>query len=275
MQLDLTLRSDKKKRRERKVKQTVIYKTTSTRFEEAYKQVAKEHPKAEFIKENDFKEDLIKIISGSKYIYFLVDDCIFTREYSVNTICKYLDIYEGTIGFSLRLGKNTTYCYSLDVENEIPEMQYLGNDIYASNWREIKRGDFGYPLEVSSSIYRAEDLKPLLKGLFYFSPNSLEWGLYLHSNKLSYRPFLMYYETSVAFCNPINRVQSENTNRTGTNEKYGIDNLLELYSSGYRIDYSPFDKFVSTGAHQEEDIRFVHEHQGRNKRFDREVRRGL
>src|SRR4030042_1966805 len=38
------------------------------------------------------------------------------------------------IGFSLRLGKNTTYCYPLDKGQRLPEFQTIEQDILKYNW---------------------------------------------------------------------------------------------------------------------------------------------
>lgn len=259
MQLDLTLTSNKKYCIEKEIRnECVIYKATDEHYEKAYQQVAKEHPSVKFIKETNFKLNLYNCLKRKEYVLFVVDDCIFTNKYSLNTIKINLDICNGVLGFSLRLGNNTKFCYPLKIENQIPYMQSLGKNIYAFNWKEAGEGDFSYPLEVSSSIYRITDIKPIIEGIHYSNPNSLEWILYNYVPNLVRRPFLLSYDISVAFCNPINRVQTENSvNRVGSNPNYTIESLLELYEQGYRIDVNKFDGFVSNGAHQEVDLSFI------------------
>lgn len=258
LQLDLTLTTNEIFCKDRKIgDEIVLYKTSNEKFERAYEQVAKEHPNAVFIKEEEFKKDLLTILDRRHYVLFVVDDCIFTHPYSLNTVCSLLDICEGVLGFSLRLGYNTKICYPIAKENDIPKMQIMGNGVNAFSWKEAGEGDFSYPLEISSSAYRYDDLKFLLENLPYTNPNTLEWMLSLSTKYFSNKQFVLCYENSVAFCNPINRVEIDNNNRSGVNPKYSTENLLNLYDAGYRIDYRLFEKFVSNGAHQEVDIDFM------------------
>jgi hypothetical protein len=259
LQLDLTLTTYEKYSCQRNIKsEFVIYKASNERYEKAYTQVAKEHPNFKFIKETTFKLNLYECLKSREFVLFIVDDCIFTKKFSIKNICTYLNICEGALGFSLRLGNNTKICYPLNTENDIPPMQNLGNGIYAFNWKETGVGDFSYPLEVSSSVYRVSDIKPIIEGIHYSNPNSLEWVMYNYISRLARKQFLLCFEISSAFCNPINRVQTENTvNRTGTKSIYNIERLLELYETGHRINADKFDGFISTGAHQEVDLEII------------------
>jgi hypothetical protein len=257
MQLDLTLKTNEKECIEKNARnEIVLYKARNERYENAYQQVSLEHPSVQFLKENNFKLDLYECIKKKKYVLFVVDDCIFTRKYSTSTISNFLDICDGALGFSLRLGINTKICYPLYIENDIPYMQKIGTNIYAFSWKEAGTGDFSYPLELSSSVYRVKDIRPIIEGIHYTNPNQLEWIMYNYIPNLTNKQFLLSYETSPAFCNPINRVQEENNNRVGLNPDYTIENMLEYYEKGYRIKTDSFDGFISNGAHQEVDIEY-------------------
>jgi len=263
IQLDLTLKTNRRHSTPKIRNEIVLYKASNERIDNAYKQVAKENRHTTFIKETDFRSNLLDCMDNKEYILFLVDDCIFTRKYSIKDALFYLGLCEGALGFSLRLGSNTTYCYSLNILNELPEFQPMRNEerngVYAFNWQSVKNGDFAYPLEVSSSIYRIDDIKPLLEKVYFFSPNSLEWMMYTNILNYRNRPFLLCFGISPAFCNPINRVQTENTNRAGVSPEYSIENLLKLYENGYRINYYLFDGFTSNACHDEQDIDFIKE----------------
>lgn len=258
MQLDLTLATNEKYCIEKNIRnEIVIYKTSNDEYEECYKKVEQEHPQTQFLKETNFKIDLLESLKKKKYVLFIVDDCIFTRKYSIETISTFLNICEGALGFSLRLGQNTEICYPIREKNDMPYMQAIGNNISAFSWKQGSRGDFSYPLEVSSSIYRVKQLKPLLENLAYNTPNSLEWLLSNSTASFNNIQFLLCYNTSPAFCNPVNRVQIDNTvNRTGTNPEYSIKNLLDLYKQGYRINPDTFDGIISNGAHMEAEFQF-------------------
>jgi hypothetical protein len=257
MQLDLTLSTNARHCSEKNARnEIVIYKTSNNDFENAYQQVANEHPAVQFLKEDSFKDNLLECINKKRYVMFVVDDCIFTRAYSINRIASFLDICDGVLGFSLRLGKNTDVCYPIREKNDIPYILMLSKEIGAFSWRQAGKGDFSYPLELSSSVYRVKDLKPLLEGLNYNTPNSLEWLLSNSTHVFNYLQFLLCYETSPAFCNPINKVQTENNNRVGTKPEYSIENLLKLYRDGHRINPESFDGFISNGAHMETELTF-------------------
>lgn len=257
LQLDLTLTTNEKYCLQKNARnEIVIYKASNEKIEKNYREVAKEHPQTQFLKESNLKEDILECIERKRYVLFVVDDCIFTKKYSIDKISTFLDICDGVLGFSLRLGSNTRICYPIRQENDFPYMQKLGGDISAFSWKGKGIGDFFYPLEVSSSVYRVKDIKPLLENLQYNTPNSLEWALSNSTSAFNHLQFMLCYDISPAFCNPINRVQTENNNRVGVNPKYSVENLLNLYEAGYRIDSSYFDGFVSNGCHQEIDIDF-------------------
>jgi hypothetical protein len=257
LQLDLSLTTNEKYCLEKNGRnEYVLYKASNERYEAAYQKLMTEHPNVQFIKEKNFKSDLYECIKKKEYVLFIVDDCIFTRKYSISTVSNFLDICDGALGFSLRLGTNTKYCYPLYIKNDIPYMQNLGNNVYGFSWKEAGKGDFSYPLELSSSMYRIKDIKPIIEGLHYTNPNQLEWAMYNYIINLTNKSFLLCYETSPAFCNPINRIQEENNNRVGINPDYSIENMLRAYESGYRINHEKFDGFISNGCHQEIDIEY-------------------
>ncbi len=113
-------------------------------------------------------------------------------------------------------------------------------------------GDFGYPLELSSSVYRAQDLLLLLSWLPYGNPNRLEQVLSRCSSLFRRaKPDLLCYEESVAFCAPINKVQSILDNRAGGQEQYSSESLNERFLQGLRIDVERLCGFLPEAAHQE------------------------
>jgi hypothetical protein len=257
LQLDLALNTNKQSCLEwENQNQIVLYKATSDRFTKAYEQLKREHPSVTFIKQVDFKKDLLKCLKRQKYVLFVVDDCIFTGDYSSDVICLALDTIKNALGFSLRLGTNTKYCYSLNKSNKIPEIKTVVTNLRKFNWTNNASGDFAYPLELSSSAYRIDDIIQLLEQSNYDSPNSLEWLMYVNLNFFKEFPVLLCYETSVAFCNPINKVQTENNNRSGKKSEYTLESLLKRYEKGERINSKMFYGFVSGGCHQETDIEF-------------------
>jgi hypothetical protein len=254
MQLDLCLNTLKQHCNNEDLNINVLYNCSNYSHDEAYKLLIREHPDIKFHKEKNFKQDLIKLVEGYDYIFFVTDDNITTRSFSISEIKDLLKTETKALGFSLRLGVNTKYCYSLNCNQEIPPCVKLKNNILMFGWAN-GQADFNYPLEVSSSIYLTKNIMHILYGTEYENPNDLEWNMYQCLPMFTAtKPLLMCYETSVAFCDTINKVKSTNTNRSSNYSKYSTSSLLTEWENCGRIEYSMFDGFISNAAHQEVDI---------------------
>lgn len=258
-QLDLTLKTNKRHCHEWDLmRQFVLYKPSTDKIDDFYTSLAEDYPEVLFIKEEDFKEDLLDILVGSDSMFFIVDDCIFTRNYSVFYALAAISNIDSLIGFSLRLGENTTVCYPLEMLNEIPTFydalqgDERGNPAAVFNWQGLQ-GDFGYPLELSSSIYPTRTMKKILLDGQYNSPNSLESIMDINKFTQMKLKHLACHRTSIAFCNPINKVQKENNNKAGKNKLYSVESLLINFEAGYRLK-DIYSGFTSNGCHQEVDI---------------------
>ena len=255
LQLDLTLKSNHLHNRQWvNMPEIVLYKPTDGEYRSAYKNVQTENYPVDFVEEQSFREDLVNIVKRFEYVIFLVDDTIFVRQYSPFDIKEVLQRFSNVVGFSLRLGSNTTYCYPHDAYNAYPTVLEIDSnkDMMIFDWLTCGFGDFSYPLELSSSMYRVKDIIGLLKTLDYSNPNMLEWKLSLHAKRdFSHKPVLASYNTSVAFSNPLNRVQEVNNNRALNYESFHPKNLLRLYNDGWRADPNQFKGFLPIGCHQE------------------------
>lgn len=191
-----------------------------------------------------------------QFLLFLVDDNIFTRDFSLKTVIHHLQNQPNTLGFSLRLGKNTTYCYALDSVQSIPTFSVLDDNVLLYRWPEGEY-DFAYPLEISSSVYRTKQIFPLLLRLMFSNPNTLEGGIAAQAPEFRKKlPYLLTFEISVAFCNPINIVQRVMDNNAGNKSIYSASSLSQLFNSGKRVDVNAFNQFISNGCHQEVDLAF-------------------
>ncbi len=233
------------------VKLNVLYTTSNEEMERHYQEIAEQYPDVAFVREFAFKNDLISLIQNSKHVLFLVDDCLFVKDFSIQHFIEPLSAEPTLIGASLRLGRNTTYCYSLDREQSIPQLMPLTNDLNIFEW-PTEDCDFAYPLEVSSSIYRTELLLPLLAKLDYKNPNTLEAALSAVAPQLAdIFSHLLCPNESIAFCAPINKVQNDFNNRAGTSDDSGPEVLAEKFSLGYRVDIEALHDFTPNACHQE------------------------
>ncbi|MCX6135379.1 MAG: glycosyltransferase [Ignavibacteriales bacterium] len=243
----------------------VLYATSGPLHLKQYQRLMKDYESVEFVRETLFKTDLLSMIGSYDAVMFLVDDNVFIRRFSTNTAVENLRRNPDALGFSLRLSTNTQYCYMVNKPQSVPDRFECAPGILKYQWTQAEL-DFGYPLELSSSIYRSADLLPLLGELQFKNPNTLEMSL--DAWKLSFskrQSFLLSFQHSVAFCNPINKVQTVYNNRSGALAGYGTDTLAALFEHGYRIDGEAFGSIVPRSVHQEMPLRFKKTHQGSSR----------
>jgi hypothetical protein len=284
----------------------VLYLTSSPLHARLYTQLKQEYaiwPQMVFIEQRDFRRDVLQLLyrsihekqadilrrglismgwhfgflnnfwkkpdAADETILFLVDDNIFVKDFLLQDADKGLKQNLDALGFSLRLGTNTTYCYSLDRPQSPPVFERISfstdelmtrksnlPSILKFNWT-VGDSDFGYPLEVSSSIYRLRDIRPILNVLPFQNPNFLETQFSQQAYRFrNLMPYLLCYDSSVTFCNPINKVQKKYQNRAGENAGYSVEELARKYEMGERVNVNKYDGFVPTGCHQEVEMFF-------------------
>ncbi|MHB1231978.1 MAG: glycosyltransferase [Burkholderiales bacterium] len=239
----------------------VLYTTSNAHQESLYRSLAADYPAVEFVAEDHFKNDLLALVPGFSYVLFMVDDNIFIRNFSLGEMAQALDEQTDALGFSLRLGKNTTYCYPLDKPQAVPPFEAISSAVLKYDWTKAEH-DFNYPLEVSSSLYRCGDLAPLLDALSYKNPNTLESVLAGSTGRYASNfPRLLCFSHAATFCAPINKVQDFNDNRAGELSGYSIDELADLYAQGYRLDPSAYSSFTPAACHQEVELILVQDKQ--------------
>ena len=192
------------------------------------------------------------------YVLSLVDDNVFCRPFSIMAATRALDARPRAIGFSLRLGRNTTYCYALDSQQHVPQLEVIGDGVFAFDWTSAEC-DFGYPLEVSSSIYRGTQVARVLAGLRFSNPNNLEGRLAGSARRSCARrsPELLCFEQSVTFCNAVNKVQTVYDNRAGEKDELSARELAKRFDAGLRIDTRAFAGFTPDACHCDVPFSFI------------------
>jgi glycosyltransferase involved in cell wall biosynthesis len=258
LQLDATLHSFALNCTDRgEVDLHVLYKTTSARHERQYRQLARQYPEVRFVPEKDFRAQTIELVEGYGAVLFLVDDNIFVRPCEILGALAALEQHPNAIGFSLRLGTNTTFCYSLRKEQALPYFAPVAGANLKYRWSGAD-SDFGYPLEISSSLYRTCNILPLLRKISFRNPNTLEAELARRAPQLAPAfPELLCHRLSVTFCNPLNRVQTDYRNRVGRLSSYSIRVLARRFESGYRLNVASLANFNPNACHQEVPVQLV------------------
>ncbi len=199
---------------------------------------------------------LAKNKKNKEFVLFLVDDNIFVRNFLLADVVDHLVKNPKAIGFSLRLGKNTNYCYAMHRQQALPEFEPLSQNILAYDWTTAEL-DFAYPLEVSSSVYLANMLTPLLMSIQFKNPNELEAKISSSSFifKKQY-PKLLCFDQSVTFCNPVNVVQNVYNNRAGEHIGLSAGYLAELFAQGKQVSLDRLNNFIPNACHQEIELSF-------------------
>lgn len=235
-QLDLLIRSMKKNWINTNIK--VLYTFSDSLYQKGYEQLITKYPNISFIKEKNFRSDLLGLVdTQDKWTVFLVDDIVFKNTFSFNN-----KLPDDVLCLSLRLHPYLTYCYAANIP-----MKPIGKTEW--NWKGLS-GDYGYPMSLDGHIFRTEDIYPLLKTLPYKNPNSLETILAVCPIN---RPKMMCLEKSIIINNPCNKVQTNNPNRFGN---ISAEFLNEKYLKGYVIDLDPFQGIEMESCHKELPITF-------------------
>ncbi len=229
----------------------VLYLASTERSRARYERLAGDLSSVSFVPEQGFRDSLLRLLPGDGLVAFVVDDALFVRSWSVASVAESLERRPDAIGFSLRLGRNTVYCYMLDAPQRPPAFEESG-DALAFRWPGAEH-DFGYPLELSSSVYRAAEIGPVVARLAFRNPNDLESRL--DETKLAFsesRPTLLCYPATVAFCAPVNVVQTTHrTNRSGARADQSPEALDRAFDEGRRIDVAALRGLTPRAVHEE------------------------
>jgi len=234
----------------------VLYKTSNELHGGQYAELKKKFSGINFVEESNFGEQVLSVIEKYDYILFLVDDNIFVKPFSLRDITTALQREKDAVGFSLRLGKNTNYCYPFSSQQALPQFKKVSKGILKYYWPDAEY-DFGYPLEVSSSVYRCQDMLQLLNRNEFVNPNTLESLMNQNKNLYNSLPYLLTYEESVTFANPVNIVQNVYENKHGTINNYTSEELADCFSQGMTVDVEKYIGLTPNAAHQEAELYLI------------------
>lgn len=216
----------------------------------------REHfPVCAFLKENDFRSDVLDFVKGSDgCVMFMVDDMVVRRRLDLSMASSLLETNIFLLAVSLRLGLHLNSCYMLRSVQPIPDGQVKAN-LFFWKWRGAPL-DWGYPLSLDAHIFRSSDFYSWSSQLSFAKPNSLEAVLQslLHSNP-SLAQYCCCFAESCAFNLPLNKVQYEYpTNRSGD---LSTATLLDYWNSGFEVDLKPLESMVPLSVHHPVDLHLV------------------
>lgn len=231
----------------------VLYKTKKYQYQ--YDQLSVEFNEISFVRETNLVEQTQKILLSYNTVMFVVDDTLFYRNFDFAVCLHHLFSHNKILGFSLRLGRNVNWFHIRNVSMKQPEFQKTNDNCFYFKWPGADI-DFGYPLEISSSIYRSKDIASLLKGI-RGDPGDIEGHLSRKKRLfIQSRNYLLCFSKSVAFATPVNIVRDNTCCPAGRKYFYPVKKLASLFDQGFRIDISPPSEKINA-CHTEVEYKFV------------------
>lgn len=229
---------------------SVLYSASSSQMKDRYSLLISDDffNNISFIHESrSFKKDLNGVLKSlrAEYVMFAVDDMLVFGEVNFSDV---LPALEDDSIFSLRLGANITYSYTLECDQVFPVLSYdaPNNDEYVFWKIKDAEHDFSYPMSVDMHVIPLFLIRRLSNFLFFYAPNTYEGAL----NKISYfiRDWkMMSFKISKCVNLPINKVQGENENRS---ENGDPSDLADHFDQGLCFDYTLIDGSEINSPHQ-------------------------
>jgi hypothetical protein len=233
---------------------SVVYLGTDEEYIKGYELTIASHGDVNFIPESEnLKEQILGLIKdGQEFFSFFLDDDIIYNTVYLDDICKQFDD-EDVACFSLRLGENTTKCYTLGAENVMHDIEKYDN-FMKWDW-SLHYLDFGYPFAMDGHIFRTSDIYKLVKKSKFSNIEELEMALFDFTEMFP-RLKMSSYKKSALVGVPIARVQESIDNemamalkesharlmRKEMNKKFVNESFIKLEE----IDFSNI-----SGCHQE------------------------
>lgn len=226
----------------------VLYKCSSEEFKKSYDLLKDRFKEINWVEETNFKEQTLKLMETDlPYTCFFTDDDIIYGKIKEKDIIQCLEEDEEIFCFSLRLGKNVSFCYTMNTNNVLLPIKEDEKFVWW-NWSK-HYADFGYPLSVDGHIFRTKEIKKLIKATSFFNPNTLEGNLQVFDNYP--KEIMVAYKTSVLVNSPNNIVQNVFPNRKAETYSFSTKELNDKYLNNEIIDYDLIDFSKIIGCHQE------------------------
>lgn len=233
MQLDAFLRSFARNVGERPV--SVLYTSSSTKHEEAYRDVFAAHPWAvPRLQGRHFDVDLLLLIPRGVQVILYADDHVFTRPWAEEE------------KVNLHLGLHLSHCYTTNTRQSVPPFELVEPDKITWWWSEGK-GDWGYPLALCGQTFLSDELREMMLDSSFYSPNSLEAALQRFKPMFTQRRGVCYRESKLVLL-PWNLVQTDCPNRHESMPT--VEEMLGFWRNGYRINVESMYGVVNESVHQ-------------------------
>lgn len=202
---------------------------------------------------NAFKDKVVEVMEERcDYFTFFLDDDIIYNKVELADITSTIESDDDIVCFSLRLGENTTKCYTLGAENVMHDMDVNG-DVMKWDWT-LHYLDFGYPFAMDGHVFRRKDILKLVKKTSFVNVEELEMGLFDFCEVFP-RNMMASYTTSRLVNVPAGRVQQSIEDEMAATMKEGEARLRRkamnaIFLSGESLNLENIDFSNIEGCHQ-------------------------
>lgn len=237
---------------------SVIYRVSSSPYEEGYELVKKKFPHVRYLKqgeapEQDFKPLVLKATfqSPSSYVMFAIDHMIVRDNMDIQEGIMQME-KTGALGVYYRLGRHVNFSYRKN--QSIPPSIFLENDLWA--WQfSGGEGEWKYPYTVDMTLYRKNDIKRFLNTLKYDHPHSMErgWALKAKNSGIG-----IYYDTSKVVNIPLNMIGNDDI------PQYTAEQLLTMFLAGLKLDIKPLQGYLNRSAYLDIPVSFIRRDETKN-----------
>lgn len=253
-QLDLLLRSIRKYVRfEHQIK--VLYTYSNDDFKKGYHKLKCYWQNVTFVKEQDFKKDLIaNLDTVFSHVMFLVDDDVFVADVNAGDTPIYgLSSIPEVLTVSLRFGKNILWDYNYNRAVDQPIFIDPPAGALLWDWTTASWG-WNYPMSLDGNIFAFSDIYPYVTRGKYYSPNTFEKCMAVRP--VRNKPYVISYDRSRLVGLALNRVQNRYKNKSGST--YTPESLNANFLAGDVIELDRFAGFVPNACHVDlTDIMFI------------------
>lgn len=211
---------------------TVLY-ACDLQYEQGYKKVITDYPKVQFVRQENFQQDLIKLVSsGPEYVLILVDDDVMVSPFSANSR-EFQEFKNDPEVLSLSLRMSPRYC-----RGGLPKINE-----HKINWEPFSRKskdfiymlrNWGCPMAVGGNIFRKVDILPAIQTATNLqTPNFLETVLV---ENVTHRPLMMCMDEARFVNVEANQVQLDFPSHTHGQSPAELE---ALFLAGGRIALEP------------------------------------
>jgi hypothetical protein len=208
------------------------------------------------MEEKDYKEQVLRLLkTNHDYATFFLDDDLLYRDVNIDDIITQFED-DDVACFSLRLGENTTKCYTLGVDNVMHDINFDENTM-KWDWT-LHYLDFGYPFAMDGHIFRKSDISKLVKKSNFTGVEELEMALFDFAEMFP-RNMMTSYRQSALVGVPIGRLQVSLDDEMAIALRESRARLMRVemnkkFLDGNFINLEEIDFSDIIGCHQELDL---------------------